>query len=44
MLDYIFFDTSLLAKFKDRLIKVRIRFECTDDKLEQLMEQGMTKA
>ncbi|HIG89328.1 MAG TPA: hypothetical protein EYQ04_05080 [Candidatus Thioglobus sp.] len=32
MLDYIFFDTSLSAKFKDHLTKVGIRFECKDDK------------
>ena len=31
MLDYIFFDASLSAKFKDHLTKVGIVFECTDD-------------
>lgn len=31
MLDYIFFDTSLSAKFKDHLTKVGIVFECKED-------------
>ncbi len=32
MLDYIFFDSKLSAKFKDHLTKVGIEFECQDDK------------
>ncbi|WP_053950970.1 hypothetical protein [Candidatus Thioglobus autotrophicus] len=31
MLDYIFFDTTLSAKFKDHLTKVGIVFKCKDD-------------
>ncbi len=31
MLDYIFFDTTLSAKFKGHLTKVGIVFECKDD-------------
>lgn len=31
MLDYIFFDTTFSAKFKDHLTKVGIVFECKDD-------------
>jgi len=31
MLDYIFFDANLSAKFKDHLTKAGIGYECTDD-------------